>query len=1087
MAHEHRSGLPAAYDRGEAAPETRAAVIWPAGVMIQGADLNEAQTLGRRRTQRVANMVARDGDRISGGEILVDVDAATVDLTAGRVYVAGDARPIAARQLTGVPMTGDVEIGVRLVRAVLTSDDDTSLLGLHPGSDAEGETGPAREIETISWARQGDGGMGDFYAVYLLLDGVVIDQAPPPTLSPINQQIAIYDYDVNGHYIVDGCEVAALGKIGSDQVFSIAAGTANILGYKRIRAFALRLASEEDPDLETISAEVSTYTAADGAANVATVQRPPIAGVTQAVVTKRETVNVIRGLDDGGADELPRASVVAIESVTQGGIAFVATTDYVRDGDSVSWAPGGAEPIASSSYTVTYTYNEAVTPSAISATQVTVSGGINGGTVLLSYTSKIPRVDLVCLNQAGLPVYVKGVSARQGALAPATPSELLKLAEVVNDWFGTPTVVNNGTRNFTQDDQRRLFRRLLDVLGQFDRAEAERDILARQPVAKKGIFTDTFVDDFYRDPGAAQSASTNRGVLMLDISPILQVTLDNEIVTMPWSEEILVRQEQDTSSIKIQPYMSFTPMPGSMKLEPAVDFFARDQVEFTSGVTREMVGAPGTPPGVSQILEVASVTLETGPFMRPNIPIAFTIDGFGVGETLQSVTFAGIDVTPGWPLAGDASGRLVASFAVPVGVPAGRARVVATGAAGSHAEAVYVADRQWRNSTTLRAVTLVSRPPPPPPAVAQWLDAGGGIGGGSTPAPEQNRASDNAGASDPLAQSFWLPASRHVVGIDFKIKVIGDASLPIRVQLRPIENGYPAAYEVMAEAMVSLADVFAGDWLEARFDAPVFLSSSREYAFCILSDDLNHAVAISRLGDVIDLGGGVQARVSRQPYIVGTLFTSSNSFAWTAEQDADMAFRVVGARFTQTARTVTLWTGDFDEISDLVIRGVAEQPTAAATFRYELVRANGQVIPLTPGQELHFSEFVTETVTIRAVLAGTETIAPVLYPGTAILAGRLATTGTYVTRAFPMGNPADVTALFKALLPAGSSVTVEIDKANGSWEAMTLGATGVIGNGWTEPEYTKSAFSTSTGRIRLTLTGTPAARPSLAQLRAFSI
>ena len=324
-------------------------------------------------------------------------------------------------------------------------------------------------------------------------------------------------------------EVEALGRINGEQVFSIGAGEANILGWKRVRETSLRLAVPEEPDLEAIAAEPHTYVDDAGSA-VLTVLRPPIAAVTQAVVVKQVSEGVVRGSPADTADALGQSSVVSVLSVTQGGTTYVEGDDYTVVGNTISWAPGGAEPATGSTYTVVYRYNEAVTPDEVTDTTVTVSGGVDGTTALLSYTSKLPRIDLICLDRSGRAEYVKGVSARFGAIPPRAPSTLLGIAEVWNDWMDRPQIENNGVRNYTYEEQRRYFRRLVTLLNQFDRSELERDVLARAPVAREGIFTDAFVDDFYRDQGAAQTAAINRGVLQLAIEPILVLRVGTDVV-----------------------------------------------------------------------------------------------------------------------------------------------------------------------------------------------------------------------------------------------------------------------------------------------------------------------------------------------------------------------------------------------------------------------------------------------------------------------------------------------------------------------------------------------------------------------------
>jgi hypothetical protein len=52
---------------------------------------------------------------------------------------------------------------------------------------------------------------------------------------------------------------------------------------------------------------------------------------------------------------------------------------------------------------------------------------------------------------------------------------------------------------------------------------------------------------------------------------------------------------------------------------------------------------------------------------------------------------------------------------------------------------------------------------------------------------------------------------------------------------------------------------------------------------------------------------------------------------------------------------------------------------------------------------------------------------------------------------------------------------------------MPLSLSVVEDDGFIEQTYDKASFTAVNGRLRLTLTGTPAARPTVADLRAFSI
>lgn len=1088
-------GVPAAYDRGPSRPGT-SAVIFREGEQFyaQAADINEGFTLARLRGQRISDRVMKDGDRIEGADVNVDFDNGVVHVFPGRIYIEGDIYPVEEAYLAGVPMVGEVTIGVRVIRTIVTEIEDPTLYGLHPGSAGEGEPGAARQEMALSWGFSGDGQEGDLYSVYRLLDGTVITQVAPPSLSGIMAQIAPYDFDLNGHYIVDGCEVTALGLAGDEQVFSINAGTANILGYKRIRETAFTLQVAEDPSLELVSGETHTFTGATGTSTTVAVNRGPIAQLNFAVVVKRAVETVVRGNTPGGIDALLMAGAFEIESVVQGATTFNPST-YALAGNGISWGPAGAEPVGASTYTVTYLYNVSVLDTAThTATHVTVQGGVNGKPIILGYSSKLPRIDLVCLDIAGRPAYVKGVSARRGALPPTVPGNLLKLAEVHNSWLGAPVIVNNGTRNITQDDHRRYYDLLIKVAEQLDRwaLSANEVRLAGTPVSKRGIFTDTFVDDFFRDPGAPQSAAVNRGVLQLAIDNVLMDVVLGQVITLPYTEEIIVSQPQRTNVSLINPFDNFTPMPAGMTIEPAADFWTERQVEWTSPVTQEFTAAPNQPPGQTTFDEVAATRQQAAQVLR-RISITVTLEGFGVGENLATLTFDGRNVKPAGVQTADANGVISLTFTIPANVPVGRRLVRATGAAGSFAQAIFVGQGQI-DVSIMRRVTLIARAAPVPVTIVnntiiqqtnvtlnQIVNpiVSGDSGGNSS-----GTWDGSMDSLDPLAQSFRVPAPRFVIGVNFWIEAVGDPTNAVRVQLATMQNGLPST-EVLAEAFVSMVTVQPGDKIRARFAAPVFLDPARHYCFVILTSDGEHAVATSRLGDVIGTGLN-QERVSSQPYTIGDMFSSSNRVSWQVHPDEDLAFEIVGAKFTATNRTVNLWTGALDQISDFLVRGSIEIPTQDAGFRYELVRADNSVIPLAPGQTHEFSEYVSEVVTLRGVLTGNQLISPVLYPGTLIAGGRIRETGTYVSRAFEIGVNKTVAALFAAFLGSGGTVTVEVDAGDGNWVNLNLDSTHTLGAGWVEPKYDLESYSAAEGRLRITLTGGPDRRTSIAALRGYS-
>lgn len=165
-----------------------------------------------------------------------------------------------------------------------------------------------------------------------------------------------------------------------------------------------------------------------------------------------------------------------------------------------------------------------------------------------------------------------------------------------------------------------------------------------------------------------------------------------------------------------------------------------------------------------------------------------------------------------------------------------------------------------------------------------------------------DRRSDNdkRGDRDPLAQTFKVPdvEGAFLTKIDLYFKTKSDSS-PITVQLRAVNNGYPAPAiipfsnvtlnptQVLLSEDATVATTFT-------FDAPVYLQGDTEYAIVVIADSVDYEIWCSTLGQNIV---GTDTRISEQPSL-GSLFLSQNNTAWTPLQESDLKFKLYRAVFT---------------------------------------------------------------------------------------------------------------------------------------------------------------------------------------------
>lgn len=1049
MSYEDQSGLPHAFDRSAAFPD-HSRVIFREGqrYFAQGAELNELQSIIAGRGRRVSDMVAKDGDRHSGANIIVDKTAKTVTLEAGEVYVRGDVRAVAAATFTLGTLAGEIVVGVRLTATTITEVERPALMGLEPGTRGEGEPGAARLVETIAWGHSIDGAPGDLYGVYLMRDGDVIDQTPPPNLSGVQQLVATYDDDVNGAYIVRGCQVTALGISGGAQQFAIAAGVANIRGFKRTREADLRHSEPETWDVELVSAESHTIT---GSPCTVALNHTPLANVLQLVVEKEVVAESVTKGTTNSQDGLAHTSVRQIIEVKQGATTYVANSDYKLTADKVDWTPGGAEPAAGSSYTVKYRYNDTVVPSGTTSGSVTFSGGVAGGEVQVTYNYKLPRIDLIGLDASGASVYVKGISAASNAMAPMAPTTVLKLAEVRNTWTGTPTVINNGTVRVTQDEHVRAINRLIDLLNLVGIERLQRDADHREVVAKKGVFADSFTSDDLRDAGVPQTASVSDGLLSLSIDATIVDIGNTAPILLDYSSHVALAQELATRCFKINPYQVTEPLPVGLSIEPRTDFYTLYTTTWLSPITR-VFRTPGQANGTTT--EVVSRSTSPLPFLRQR-SIDFTITGFGAGEILTDLTFDGLDVKPPGIVAASGSGVISGSFAIPAGVAAGVKSVKATGATGRVARAMFRGQGTLEIAVLRKVTTLTILPPNP--------DRG-------------------SAAKDPQAQTFAIDRDCFIASVALKFCAKGDVTKPVYVSVVSTDNNYPAE-EMWGIGRIDMGPVVLNAWTTVTFECPAFLEKDRKYAITVMTDDPDHSISGAKLGD---FDTTAQRFVSRNPYTIGDRFSASAGLAWLVHPDSDLTFRLNKAVFSPLTKTVTLGTFAVTAASDLMVMAAAVIPTADAAIYFELeLVSTAKTQRVQAGQNWELPAFYTGNVVVRAVLSGTADVSPVLLPGAQLLVGTIHTSDTYVTRAFSFAGAGTLFQWLKCSLPAGSTISVQYDKADGNWLALPLTGTETLNDGWVDNQYKVTGLSgVTTGRLKFTITGGPASRPYFSDCRA---
>lgn len=623
--------------------------LFIAGAGLQSAELNEIQEYATNRLRSVSDSLFKDGDIVRDAALVVNAETGDVTAQAGAIYVRGAVRGVAPRSFT-ISTSGAVTVGIYLVETVVTALEDAELRDPAAGTRNYQEPGAARLRVVPVWGWSGERTDSDFFPVYEIIDGVLSAKEAPPSMDGVTQAIARYDRDsAGGSYVVSGLQCQQLpNDANGNQVFSVSEGKARVRGNGLEFQTSTRVVSAPEPDLKFIDAEPHTSTTA-GAQRIVT-DRYPIANVTQVRITAEKTVTLTHGAFSGAQDQLPDTSILSIQSVSQGGTTYIQNTDYKLTSGKVDWSLTGAEPAPGSTYSVTYRYITTVAPTDVDFSGLTVTGAVVGTLVLVSYNQSLPRYDRICVSEAGVIVYVKGVSADLNPRVPDVPESLLGLATVYQTWDNKSVLTNDSVRVVPMNELAAINSRIDYVLSLVAQQRLESNINLREAGAKKGLFVDPFLDDSQRDAGVSQTGAVFDGILTLPVTAnVTRVDSRgaNGVSFLDKTDVASVQQLARTGSMAVNPYQSFATVTLPAVLTPSIDRWTEHQTVWTSAVTRNiLLGSGNTSTSTTATsIETLSTQRLTQTKLR-QIEVAFSITGFGSGESLSSVTFDGIAVTP---------------------------------------------------------------------------------------------------------------------------------------------------------------------------------------------------------------------------------------------------------------------------------------------------------------------------------------------------------------------------------------------------------------------------------------------------------
>lgn len=625
--------------------------LFIAGQGLQSAELNEIQKTATSKIKSIGDALFKDGDIIKDCAALVDPDTGLVKMNGGALYLRGVVRGIVPATFT-VPVDQSVSIGVRLTELTITELEDPTLRDPAVGTRNYQEPGAARLQVNVVWGWNGDGAPGEFYAVYTVENGTLLQKEPPPQMDTMTAALARYDRDsAGGNYVISGFSVSASFDAVAGKITTLATeGRARVNGFGVEVPRSVRLIEDMDRDVLTVLVEPETFSPAANGKMRVELDNTPVVSIHQVSVTAEKTVTLTHGAFSGAKDSLPDNAILSLIEVKQGSTTYVQGTDYKLTSGQVDWSLTGAEPAPGSSYTVKYQYQTTTaTIEGIDSTGFTISGAVSGSLMTIDYDFALPRIDSIVVDAEGRVTRIKGVASQHNAAAPNVPSTQLQIATLSHSWATNPVVTQDIVAVMPMDQLQGLRTMVLDLFDLVSQEQLRNAIGLSDPAAKRGVFVDPFTNDNLRDSGVTQNAAIINGELMLPIDAV--ITQFGAAITAPatlnYTLETLIEQPNKTGTMTVNPYQAFDPIPATVTLTPGVDFWTVTNTVWLSSVTQTFTVGSGNRSSTttSSAVQLVSSNTTDAQFLR-SIPVTFKVTGFGPNEQLGTITFDGITVTP---------------------------------------------------------------------------------------------------------------------------------------------------------------------------------------------------------------------------------------------------------------------------------------------------------------------------------------------------------------------------------------------------------------------------------------------------------
>lgn len=987
-------------------------LLFRAGKVLQSKEVNELQSTLKNQIKNIGNTMLTNGDIIEGCQLVIN-SPTLVTITKGKIYLDGDVRDVTdtSIEITGL---GTEVIGVLLKKEVITPEDDSTLLDVSTGYDNYNQEGAYRLKEYVEIVLNNS----EASILYTLQDGQQLTVNSNEDLSQLNKfnaTLARRTFDESGNYKVNGLKLVDKNQHDENNIYvSMEMGKAYVKGYEVNKASATSIALERPTDLRETENEPKIYTSST---NDYSLNNSYINDITKVSAIVRVTQTLTRGSIIGGIDYLPLSPVVSVESVVQGEKTYTqvfndtSSGDYKLTNDGIDWSVMGNAPEPGTSYQVTWTYNKSMLKSIDFDLVNDGTKGIlrfltdgdkptEGSTILVNYNFLLCRRDVISLDKDGGVIVTKGQPdiLRTVESPSVDVTESLVLGSVLlKPNTNTVSIINNNTQTIPMLDLYKMLERINALEYNQAMSDLDNEAAAGENATElMGVFTDGFIgltkSDTYHSEWTASLDLDNQELTLPYTTQVSALTPDedndynmsrfNRILTAPYTEILLESQPLATGILRVNSYNAFPRNP-SVNLNPTVDnWIDYNTIIVDGGIKtktvilrrwwyhksaswaqqeKELWQSYGLADGgeslgwnstsvttthsvTSSILDDAIMYMRTNTIsiiiqnLEPFIDnITATFDGAPISLSPLNDTYKG---TTQGTLKADSTGKAIGSFVIPENTLCGTRQIKIYPASNPSLCGVanYTSNGRLQ-TTTVQVFQEITKLVP----------------------------------TDPLAQSFQFDIDHYLTGVGIYFNTID--SSPITIQIRDMVNGYPGT-KCYAEKVLYPGDILSSSdgMLETKviFDDPVFCKANEQYCFTILSDSDLTSVYIAETTKV-DINSKTQ--VSKNPYLNGLLFSSSNALTWTAHQSSDLKFKIYGAKFESSGHCLFKTVGNIS-VDRLMIAAETYIPAGCSiNWKYSINGSDYRPIEIYDDREL---DEIGNSITIRADLTSNSESSPAI-------------------------------------------------------------------------------------------------------------